>query len=320
MAKRSVVVIGATGSQGGSVIEELLQHPDLYHIRGLTRDPAKPAAQALAARGVEVQYADLDDGREALATAFTGAHVIYALTDFWQKQSASAEIEQGKAIADAAAATATLQHFIWSALPDPVALSGGQFLNVHHWKSKSLITEYIRTSKPELWAKTTTVLFPNYFENCLTYPDRYLPTKDESGTYTLKFPHSPATVLPNVAISDTGKLVHIVLQAGAVYFTKTIVFWAQGLSEANKLAELGQHYNVPTRYVPVSAAEFQEILMTHSGLSDDIALDFTEQLMIFEKCGNVYASDEFVQARDIPGLKLQTWSEFIRQHRLLKEA
>lgn len=39
--------------------------------------------------------------------------------------------------------------------------------------------------------------------------------------------------------------------------------------------------------------------MTHSGLSEEIALDFTEQLMIFEKCGNVYAGDEFVQARDV---------------------
>lgn len=154
-----------------------MQHPGLYHIRALSRDPAKPAAQALAARGVEIQYADLDDGRQALAAAFTGAHVIYALTDFWQKQSASAEVEQGKSIADAASATPTLQHFIWSALPDPISLSGGQFLNVHHWKSKSLVTEFIQTSKPELWAKTTTVLFPNYFENCLTVPDRYLPTK-----------------------------------------------------------------------------------------------------------------------------------------------
>lgn len=143
----------------------------------MTRDPSKPAAQALTARGVEVQYADLDDTREALAAAFTGAHVIYALTDFWQKQSSSAEIEQGKTIADAAAATPTLQHFVWSALPDPVALSGGEFLNVHHWKGKSLVTEYIETRKPDLWEKTTTILFPNYFENCLTIPDRYLPTK-----------------------------------------------------------------------------------------------------------------------------------------------
>ncbi|KAF4212685.1 hypothetical protein CNMCM8980_000778 [Aspergillus fumigatiaffinis] len=292
--------------RGGSVIAEFLKYPELYHIRAITRDPAKPAAQELAARGVEIQRADLD-----------GAEKFLLLPSM--KQSATAEVEQGKAIADTAAATTTLQHFVWSALPDPVALSGGQFLNVHHWKGKSLVTEYIQTEKPELWAKTTTILFPNYFENCLTSPDRYLPVKDEAGTYILKFPHSPNTVMPNVAIADTGKLVHLVVEAGSAYFTKVIAFWAQALSEAGKLAELGNYHNVPTRYHQSSASDFQKLLMFRDGMSKNIALDFTEQLMIFEKCGNVYARDEFVQAKEISGLQLQTWSEFIRRHKLLEE-
>ncbi|KAL4911659.1 hypothetical protein BDW62DRAFT_207233 [Aspergillus aurantiobrunneus] len=122
MARQNVVVIGATGSQGGSVVAELLQHRDRYHIRALTCDPTKGVAQALAKRGVEVQRADLDDSKEALAAVFAGAHGILALTDFWQKQSIDAEIQQGKAIVDAAAMTTTLQHLVWSALPDPVAL------------------------------------------------------------------------------------------------------------------------------------------------------------------------------------------------------
>ncbi|KAL4801093.1 hypothetical protein BDV19DRAFT_396448 [Aspergillus venezuelensis] len=317
MTKKIVVVIGATGSQGGSVVAELLQHPDRYCVRALTRDPTKASAQTLDKRGAEVQRADLDGGKDALAAVFTGAHAIFALTDFWQTQSMDVEIQQGKAIVEAAATIPTLEHFVWSALPDPVALSGGQFLNVHHWKGKSLVTEYIESEKPELWAKTTTILFPNYFENCITSPDRYLPVKDATGTYTLKFPHSPSTVLPNVSIADTGKLVHIVLENGPVYFTKTIAFWSEALSEAAKLAELGQYYNVSTRYHAASASDFQQILMARDGMSEEIALDFTEQLLIFEKCGNVYARDEFVQAREIPGLKLQTWSEFIRQHKLL---
>lgn len=162
------------------MVAELLKHPHLYHVRAITRNTSKPKAQKLAAQGVELFCADLEGGREALSAAFAGADVIYALTDFWQQQSAAAEIEQGKAIADAAAGITTLQHFIWSALPDPVALSNGQFLNVHHWKGKSLITEYIKTQKPDLWAKTTTILFPNYFENTLTDPQRYLPVKVSS--------------------------------------------------------------------------------------------------------------------------------------------
>lgn len=159
------------------MVAEFLKHPHLYHLRAITRDPSKPKAQQLAAQGVELCRADLEGDRESLTAAFAGADIIYALTDFWQKQSAAAEIEQGKTIADAAAGVPTLQHFIWSALPDPVALSDGQFFNVHHWKGKSLITEYIQTEKPDLWAKTTTILFPNYFENTLTDPQRYLPVK-----------------------------------------------------------------------------------------------------------------------------------------------
>lgn len=52
-----LTVFGATGKQGGSIIEALLSDAALteeFTIRGVTRDASKPAAQALAARGVEV--------------------------------------------------------------------------------------------------------------------------------------------------------------------------------------------------------------------------------------------------------------------------
>ncbi len=52
-----LTVFGATGKQGGSVVKSVLAHPTLskqYNIRGVTRDPAKPAAKALADQGVEV--------------------------------------------------------------------------------------------------------------------------------------------------------------------------------------------------------------------------------------------------------------------------
>lgn len=58
-------------------------------------------------------------------------------------------------------------------------------------------------------------------------------------------------------------------------------------------------YNVPTCYHTSSPSEFQELLISGNGMSEDLALDFTEQLLIFEKCGNVYARDEFVQAREV---------------------
>ena len=52
-----ITVFGATGNQGGSVINAILADPVLskeFKIRGVTRDPSKPASQALAKRGVDV--------------------------------------------------------------------------------------------------------------------------------------------------------------------------------------------------------------------------------------------------------------------------
>lgn len=52
-----IVVFGATGKQGGSVVASILQHPILsqqFKIRGISRDPTKPDSLALQDKGVEV--------------------------------------------------------------------------------------------------------------------------------------------------------------------------------------------------------------------------------------------------------------------------
>lgn len=48
--------------------------------------------------------------------------------------------------------------------------------------------------------------------------------------------------MPNVAIADTGKLVHIIFEAGSTYFTKTIAFYSEALSESEKLASIGSRW------------------------------------------------------------------------------
>ena len=55
-SSKVVVVFGATGNQGGSVIQTFLNDPKLtqqFKLRAITRDPSKPAAKALAAKGVD---------------------------------------------------------------------------------------------------------------------------------------------------------------------------------------------------------------------------------------------------------------------------
>lgn len=58
--------------------------------------------------------------------------------------------------------------------------------------------------------------------------------------YIRSFPLSAGTKLPNVAIEDTGKLVDYVIRHGSRYQTKSIAFFFQELSEAEKAATIGK--------------------------------------------------------------------------------
>ncbi|KAI9903782.1 hypothetical protein N3K66_000311 [Trichothecium roseum] len=174
-----ITVLGATGTQGGSVIAALLQQRDdpeqttpYTTIRAVTRNPESLAARALAARGVQVLRADLDDP-PSLRAAFAGTHAIFAVTNFFEslgtlgvQQAMAAEIRQGKNVADAAAVTTALEHFVWSTLPDSRANSGGAAA-VPYYESKNAVDAHIRTELPDLLAKTTFLWVGWYAANIL---------------------------------------------------------------------------------------------------------------------------------------------------------
>ncbi len=66
--KEIVAVIGATGGQGGSVVDALITKPE-YHIRAITRNVESAKAQSLRERGAEVVCADVND-EASLVEAF----------------------------------------------------------------------------------------------------------------------------------------------------------------------------------------------------------------------------------------------------------
>lgn len=102
--KKIFVVFGVTGNQGGSVVNSILSDPKTaneFQIRGITRDPSKPNAKALEARGVECVAGDIND-MESLKHAFHGAYAVFAMTNYWEKMDAELEYNQGKTIADLA--------------------------------------------------------------------------------------------------------------------------------------------------------------------------------------------------------------------------
>ena len=69
-----ILVIGATGTQGGHVIDALLTEG--REVAALTRDPTADAARALAERGVTLRAGNLDD-RESLTEAFEDIEAVF---------------------------------------------------------------------------------------------------------------------------------------------------------------------------------------------------------------------------------------------------
>lgn len=63
---RAVLITGATGKQGGSVVNALLKQGTDYEILAVTRDPQSASAQRLAARSPKIKLVagNLDDAGE----------------------------------------------------------------------------------------------------------------------------------------------------------------------------------------------------------------------------------------------------------------
>ncbi len=167
-----ITVIGATGIQGGSVARTLLAD-STYIVRAVTRNPESAAAVSLRTQGAEIVQADLDDVT-SLAAAVDGSYAIFAVTNFFEAfptagavRAQETESTHGINLAKAAAATSTLQHYIWSTLPNASEVSNGRCF-IPHYAAKNKVDSYIR-SDPELLSKTT-FLWVSFYASNLQYP------------------------------------------------------------------------------------------------------------------------------------------------------
>jgi|SRR5690242_8018487 len=189
-SSKLIVIVGATGNQGGSVATTFLKEAG-WKVRALTRDTSSTKSQALAARGAEVVQANIDIP-ETLSAAFEGANAIFAVSDFWGQyfdpgnknkakpgQALTAwvgehETQQLKNVIDAAAKVATLERFILSSLSDATKWSKGTYNHVYHFDSKANAENYGKKTYPDLWAKTSIyqagMFLSNFFSGGLSPP------------------------------------------------------------------------------------------------------------------------------------------------------
>jgi uncharacterized protein YbjT (DUF2867 family) len=154
-----IVVCGATGRQGGAVVRHLLR--DGWKVVGLTRDAHTAKAAALATAGADVVQADMAEPA-SLAGPFSGAHGVFSVQNPMLSGFA-AEVQQGKAVADAARA-AGVQHLVYG------AAGIGQRTGVPSWDTKVEVETYLRDLDLPV-----TVLRPNAFMELMSDKAYYPP-------------------------------------------------------------------------------------------------------------------------------------------------
>src|SRR5258708_13386096 len=185
-----VLVVGATGKQGGAGAQHLLGAGML--VRARTRNPDKAAGRTLADRGAEVVAGDLGDA-ESVRRALAGVSAVFCVTNFYEAGYAG-EVAQGELMVDLAAA-AGVGHFVFSSV-----CSADKNTGIPHFDSKYQVERYLATGSVPF-----TVVRPVFLmENWELY-------REAIGGGSLVSPLSPERPLQQVSVEDIGAFALIAL-------------------------------------------------------------------------------------------------------------
>nr|POE50126.1 nmra-like family domain-containing protein 1 [Quercus suber] len=276
-----LAVFGATGQQGGSVIDFVLNDPELskeYRIRAITRDVNSSKAKQLGAKGVEVVQGDVSDPA-SLEKALSGSHTVYSMTNAnLGPDAAEVEFQEAKAIADTAVAQG-VQYLIFSTLPSPMELSGGKYTRVDHFEAKAKAEKYIRG----LAIKSAYYAPGVFLQNLINFPFM-APQKEDDGSYAiarLNPPNQKQALIDIVA--DTGKFVGAILAEPDKYEGQTFCAASSYQTWEEVAATMSNLTGKKVTFKELTEQEFRAVMP----IAPD---DFTESFLAMSEFG-LYGPD-----------------------------
>lgn len=190
----SVLVTGATGNQGGSVVEHLLESDAEFDVYGLTRDASDERAQELSERGVTMVEGDLNE-TDTLTPHVEAVESVFAVTNFWIA-GYDTQVQQGKNIADAADEVG-VDHFVLSGVGSHEKDTG-----VPHFDSADEIDRYAR----DLELPMTVVQPVFFFQNLEAFAD------DVGDDGQLALPLEEGVPLQLIDTGDVGRATTVALE------------------------------------------------------------------------------------------------------------
>lgn len=206
--KKTILVTGATGAQGGSVARKLLDDGK-FAVRILTRNSKSSSARALQRAGAEIATGDFNNVG-SLLEAMMDVYGVFGVTDF--DEHAEREIFHGKNLIDAVKHSG-VEHFIYSSSPNYHKLSNGE-RSVPQCDIKARLQEYAKSLKVP--ASFVHVSF--YFENFLNL---FALQRDRHDNLHFGFPQGH-TNLAMTSVDDVGGVVAKMFQHPAQYIGRTV--------------------------------------------------------------------------------------------------
>jgi len=201
--KRTILVTGSTGAQGGSVARYLLEN-GTFNVRCLVRNLSSPKSLELFDQGAQLIKGDLDDV-ESLVHAMDGCYGVFGLTNFWGPNVGyEGEIKHGKNLGDACK-RANIHHLVYSSLD--------RNSDVPHFESKVIAEDYMKSCVP-----TTSLITSFYFENFGTF----FPPKEENGEWVFSVPQKSSTKVPMFSVYETGGWVLQAFLHPELYLNKDV--------------------------------------------------------------------------------------------------
>jgi len=218
-SSREILVIGATGLQGGTVLRHLLARG--YRVRALCRNPHSPAARAVAEKGIRIFPGDMED-RASLDAAMKGVYGVFSMQNYWdgfpaRKLGREGETRQGINVLDAAKA-AGVQHFIQSSgggvtIAPELNVNAGKLIVEGHGRAIGL---------------PLTVMRLVFFMETFTNPIWGL--RDAILDGRLDLPVDPGTRLQMLAVEDLGHFVGMAFERPEDFVGATFDLASQELS------------------------------------------------------------------------------------------
>lgn len=204
----TILVVGATGRQGGAVARKLLK--DGWRVKALTRNKHGNPASALAQLGAEIVEGDMDIPA-SLEAAMKGVSGVFSVQQtvgspgtpegFTTEQ----EIQQGKNVADAAKATG-VQHFVFSSVGGADRNSG-----IRNFEAKWKIEQHIRA-----------LGLPAAIVRPVTFMENYVDATYGIKGGTLTTPLAPSANAQLIAIDDVGAFVALMFDQFEQFVGKAI--------------------------------------------------------------------------------------------------